>query len=59
MSPLPLNQLGVVKRNIARADKAAVEKLSRFGVATIHEAMDSLKANEELLELGMLQNLHK
>ncbi len=39
MSQLPLNQLGVVKRNIVRADKAAVEKLSRFGVATIHEAM--------------------
>ena len=36
---LPLNQLGVVKRNIVRADRAAVEKLSRFGVATIHEAM--------------------
>jgi 4-hydroxy-4-methyl-2-oxoglutarate aldolase len=34
-----LNQLGIVKRNIVRADKAAVEKLSRFGVATIHEAM--------------------
>ena len=32
-------ELGVVKRNIIRADKAAVEKLSRFGVATIHEAM--------------------
>ena len=32
-------QLGVVKRNIVRADKAAVEKLSRFGVASIHEAM--------------------
>ena len=32
-------QLGVVKRNIIRADKAAVDKLSRFGVATIHEAM--------------------
>jgi 4-hydroxy-4-methyl-2-oxoglutarate aldolase len=31
--------LGIVKRNIVRADKAAVEKLSRFGVATIHEAM--------------------
>lgn len=31
--------LGVVKRNIVRADKAAVEKLSRFGVATVHEAM--------------------
>lgn len=36
---LPMNTLGVVKRNIVRADKAAVEKLSRFGVATIHEAM--------------------
>ncbi len=36
---VPMNDLGVVKRNIVRADKAAVEKLSRFGVATIHEAM--------------------
>jgi len=36
---IPMNDLGVVKRNIVRADKAAVEKLSRFGVATIHEAM--------------------
>src|SRR5512140_1220425 len=36
---MPMNNLGVVKRNIVRADKAAVEKLSRFGVATIHEAM--------------------
>ena len=34
-----LNQLGVVKRNIERADAAAVAKLSQFGVATIHEAM--------------------
>jgi 4-hydroxy-4-methyl-2-oxoglutarate aldolase len=34
-----MNDLGVVKRNIVRADKAAVEKLSGFGVATIHEAM--------------------
>jgi 4-hydroxy-4-methyl-2-oxoglutarate aldolase len=34
-----MNQLGIVKRNIVRADPAAVEKLSRFGVATIHEAM--------------------
>ena len=39
MSTLPMNQLGVVKRRIERADKAAVEKLSQFGVATIHEAM--------------------
>jgi len=36
---IPMNNLGIVKRNIVRADKAAVEKLSRFGVATIHEAM--------------------
>ncbi len=34
-----MNQLGIVKRNIVRADKAAVEALSAFGVATIHEAM--------------------
>lgn len=34
-----MNDLGIVKRSIARADKAAVEKLSRFGVATVHEAM--------------------
>ncbi|HEX7435351.1 MAG TPA: 4-carboxy-4-hydroxy-2-oxoadipate aldolase/oxaloacetate decarboxylase [Caldimonas sp.] len=35
----PMNNLGIVKRNIVRADRAAVEKLARFGVATIHEAM--------------------
>src|SRR4030095_13221527 len=34
-----MNDLGIVRRNIVRADKVAVEKLSRFGVATIHEAM--------------------
>ena len=34
-----LNQLGIVKRNISRADKAAVEKLAKFTSATIHEAM--------------------
>jgi len=32
-------QLGVVHRNIVRADLSAVEKLSRFGVATVHEAL--------------------
>ena len=35
----PMNQLGIVKRNITRADKAAVERLGKLGVATIHEAM--------------------
>jgi 4-hydroxy-4-methyl-2-oxoglutarate aldolase len=34
-----MNQLGVVKRRIERADPAAVESLSRFGSATVHEAM--------------------
>jgi len=34
-----INDLGIVKRNITRADKAAVSMLSRFGVATVHEAM--------------------
>jgi 4-hydroxy-4-methyl-2-oxoglutarate aldolase len=34
-----MNQLGIVKRNIVRADSAAVERLSKLGVATIHEAM--------------------
>jgi 4-hydroxy-4-methyl-2-oxoglutarate aldolase len=34
-----MNNLGIVKRNIMRADKSAVAKLSHFGVATIHEAM--------------------
>jgi 4-hydroxy-4-methyl-2-oxoglutarate aldolase len=32
-------QLGIVKRNIARADRSAVERLAGFGVATVHEAM--------------------
>ena len=36
---MSLNNLGIVKRHIVRAERAAVEKLSRFGVATIHEAM--------------------
>ena len=31
--------LGIVKKNIQRADPAAIEKLSQYGVATIHEAM--------------------
>jgi 4-hydroxy-4-methyl-2-oxoglutarate aldolase len=34
-----MNDLGIVKRNIVRADRAAVEGLARVGVATIHEAM--------------------
>ena len=37
-----LNRLGVVKRHIQRADRAAVAELSRYGVATIHEAMGRL-----------------
>jgi 4-hydroxy-4-methyl-2-oxoglutarate aldolase len=34
-----INQLGVVKRHIDRADRAAADKLGTFGAATVHEAM--------------------
>jgi 4-hydroxy-4-methyl-2-oxoglutarate aldolase len=34
-----MNNLGVVRRHIVRADRAAVDELARYGVATIHEAM--------------------
>ncbi|MGO3741765.1 4-carboxy-4-hydroxy-2-oxoadipate aldolase/oxaloacetate decarboxylase [Kerstersia sp.] len=34
-----MNNLGVVYRNIQRADREAVERLSQFGSATVHEAM--------------------
>ena len=34
-----MTELGIVKRNIVRADGAAVQKLGKFGVATVHEAM--------------------
>ncbi|MGA8031217.1 MAG: 4-carboxy-4-hydroxy-2-oxoadipate aldolase/oxaloacetate decarboxylase [Casimicrobiaceae bacterium] len=34
-----MNDLGVVRRKITRADRAAVDQLSHFGSATVHEAM--------------------
>jgi 4-hydroxy-4-methyl-2-oxoglutarate aldolase len=34
-----MTELGIVKRNIVRADAAAVQKLGKCGVATVHEAM--------------------
>jgi 4-hydroxy-4-methyl-2-oxoglutarate aldolase len=34
-----MNNLGIVKRGVVRADPAAVAQLAGFGVATIHEAM--------------------
>ncbi|MDF0605690.1 4-carboxy-4-hydroxy-2-oxoadipate aldolase/oxaloacetate decarboxylase [Neisseriaceae bacterium TC5R-5] len=37
-----MQTLGVVRRTIERADPAAVAALSRFGVATLHEAMGRL-----------------
>ena len=37
-----MSELGVVHTNIRRADPAAVEALSRFGVATVHEALGRL-----------------
>src|SRR5450755_1790806 len=32
-------ELGIVKRNIVRADRAVVDQLGKFGSATVHEAM--------------------
>lgn len=34
-----MTQLGIVKRNITRADRAATDRLAQFGSATVHEAM--------------------
>ena len=34
-----MTELGVVKRNIKRADRATVDRLAQFGAATVHEAM--------------------
>jgi 4-hydroxy-4-methyl-2-oxoglutarate aldolase len=34
-----MTELGVVKRNITRADRASVDRLAQFGAATVHEAM--------------------
>lgn len=34
-----LNDLGIVRTGIPRPDPADVARLSKFGVATIHEAM--------------------
>ena len=34
-----MTELGVVRRRVKRAERAAVEALGRYGVATVHEAM--------------------
>jgi len=34
-----MHELGIVKRNIVRAERAAVDRLAAFGSATVHEAM--------------------
>jgi 4-hydroxy-4-methyl-2-oxoglutarate aldolase len=36
---MSMNNIGIVKRGIVRSDRAAVDRLARFGVATVHEAM--------------------
>jgi 4-hydroxy-4-methyl-2-oxoglutarate aldolase len=36
---MSLNNLGLVKRNIVRAERPVVEQLASFGVSTVHEAM--------------------
>ena len=37
-----MTELGVVKRNITRADRTAADKLGKFGASTAHEAMGRL-----------------
>jgi 4-hydroxy-4-methyl-2-oxoglutarate aldolase len=37
-----VSELGIVRRKINRADRALVDQLSRFGVATVHEAFGRL-----------------
>jgi 4-hydroxy-4-methyl-2-oxoglutarate aldolase len=37
-----MSELGIVRRKINRADRALVDQLSRFGVATVHEAYGRL-----------------
>ena len=34
-----MTELGIVRRNIVRADRAATDALAKYGVATVHEAM--------------------
>ncbi|WP_414472663.1 4-carboxy-4-hydroxy-2-oxoadipate aldolase/oxaloacetate decarboxylase [Microvirga sp. M2] len=34
-----MTELGIVKRNINRADRSAVDRLAQSGVSTVHEAM--------------------
>ena len=37
-----MTELGVVRRNIVRADRAAADSLAKFGASTVHEAMGRL-----------------
>jgi 4-hydroxy-4-methyl-2-oxoglutarate aldolase len=37
-----MSELGIVRRKINRADRSLVDQLSRFGVATVHEAFGRL-----------------
>ncbi|MFO1150570.1 MAG: 4-carboxy-4-hydroxy-2-oxoadipate aldolase/oxaloacetate decarboxylase [Alsobacter sp.] len=34
-----MTELGIVKRNIVRADRTATDRLAQFGATTVHEAM--------------------
>ena len=34
-----MTELGVVRRSVTRADREKTDRLARFGVTTVHEAM--------------------
>lgn len=45
-----MNTLGIVKRNTPRPPRDAVEHLSKFGVATVHEAMGRVGLTKPVLK---------
>jgi len=45
-----MNTLGIVKRTIPRPPREAVEHLSKFGVATVHEAMGRVGLTKPVLK---------
>jgi 4-hydroxy-4-methyl-2-oxoglutarate aldolase len=43
--------MNIVRTNTPRADRAAVDRLAEFGVATVHKMRERLKAGELGLDI--------